>query len=37
MSPLPHWLFLFGTAIVYLIVGLVVFVAYGRHKPARGK
>lgn len=27
---LPQWLFLFGTAILYLVIGLVVFLGYGR-------
>ncbi len=30
MTPLPHWIFLFGTMIVYFIIGFVVYAFYGR-------
>ncbi len=29
---LPQWLFLFGTAILYLVIGVVVFFFYGRRR-----
>ncbi len=36
MSPLSHWIFLFGTLIVYLLIGVVVFVLYGRGDKRAG-
>ena len=32
MSVLPQWLFIFGTMILYIIVGIVIHITYGRGK-----
>ena len=36
MSPLSHWIFLFGTLILYVVIGLVVFLFYGRGDKRAG-
>lgn len=36
MTPLSHWLFLFGTAILFFVIGFVVFVLYGPDRDRGG-
>jgi hypothetical protein len=30
MSVLPQWLFIFGTMILYVLIGIVIHITYGR-------
>jgi hypothetical protein len=30
ISVLPQWLFIFGTMIVYVLIGIVIHITYGR-------
>ncbi len=30
VSVLPQWLFIFGTMILYIIIGIVIHITYGR-------
>lgn len=36
MTPLPQWIFLFGTMILYVVIGFVVYALYGRNPRGTG-